>query len=212
MHRHGHGDVVVLRYITSDGRIEIVWPCRVVQDTESVVALFIAAGTTYKADPKRTAAQKRADARSPVPSHENVWRNDALRLMFPGASHSVLLFWDGRGPERRFLRYFVNLEDPFRRTPAGFDTRDHTLDIVVTPELECAWRDEDEFESHVELGLYTPELAAAARAEGERVIEAVALRTHPCLQGWSRWSPDPQWTLPTIPQNWDTPAVNHTAD
>jgi hypothetical protein len=198
------GDVVVLRYITTDGRIEIAWPCRIVEDSSERLALFVAAGSTYKADPKRTAAQKLAGDRPSLPSHEPVWRHDMLRLMFPGAAHSVWLFWDGAGASRRLLRYFVNLEAPFRRTRIGFDTQDHTLDIVVTPELECRWRDEEEFEQHVELGLYTRELAAAARAEGERVLEAIASRAHPCLQGWSDWSPDPRWTVPSLPPRWET--------
>jgi predicted RNA-binding protein associated with RNAse of E/G family len=198
------GEVVVLRYITTDGRIEIAWPCRVVDESDDVVALFIAAGTTYQAEAKRSAAQKLAAERRAFPSREDVWRNDALRLMFPGARHSVSLFWEGRGPERRLLRYFVNLEEPFRRTSIGFDTRDHTLDVVVTPELECAWRDEAELANHVELGFYTSELAAAARAEGERVFDAIASRTHLCLQGWARWSPDPEWSIPTLPPEWST--------
>jgi hypothetical protein len=46
------GEVVVLRYITTDQRIEMAWPCRVIQDTDELLALFIAAGSKYKAGPK----------------------------------------------------------------------------------------------------------------------------------------------------------------
>ncbi len=198
------GEVVALRYITTDRRIEMVWPCRVVQDTDELLALFIAAGSTCKAGPKRTAAQKLADPRRSTPADECVWRNDTLRLMFPGARHSVWLFWDTTGITRRFLRYFVNLEEPFRRTAAGFDTQDHTLDVVVAPELQWSWRDEAELESHTALGFYTPELAAEVRAEGQRAIDAIAAGTHPCLRGWAGWRPDPEWTVPTIPSNWST--------
>jgi len=195
---------VVLRYITTDQRIDFAWPCRIVEDSEDLLALFIAAGSQCKADPKQTAAQKLAGGKTLRPTHEVVWRHDTLRLMFPGASHSVWLFWDGVEASRRLLRYFVNLEEPFRRTAIGFDTQDHTLDIVVTPELECRWRDEEEFDSHVALGLYPPELAAAARSEGQRVIDAIARREHPCLRGWAQWSPEPEWTPPTLPETWPT--------
>jgi len=182
----------------------MAWPCRVVEDRDDVLALFIARGTLCKAGPKRTAAQKITDQRRPVPPDEHLWRHDTLRLMFPEACHSVWLFWDGDGPSRRLLRYFVNLEEPFRRTAVGVDTQDHTLDIVVTPELQCRWRDEDEFENHVTAAFYTPELAAAARAEGERVIEALARGTHPCLRGWADWLPDDAWAAPTMPAAWAT--------
>jgi len=192
----------VLRYLTMDGRIDVAWPCRVVEDRDDLVALFVPAGAIYRADPKQLAAQKLAAEKRPAPVTDVPWRHDMLRLMFPGASHSVWLFWEGAGDARRLLRYFVNLEDPFRRTPIGFDTRDHTLDIVVTSELTCSWRDEQDFEDHVALGLYPPELAAAARAEGERVIDAIARRTHPCLNGWADWRPDPSWPVPTLPDVW----------
>lgn len=198
------GEVVALRYVTTDERIEMAWPCRVIQDTNELLALFIAAGSKYKAGPKRTAAQKLAGPRQPTPPDEYVWRNDTLRLMFPGARHSVSLFWNTTSTMRRFLRYFVNLEEPFRRTAAGFDTQDHTLDVVVTPELHWSWRDEAEFESHTAFGFYTPELATEVRAEGQRTIDAIAAGNHPCLRGWTEWHPDSTWTVPAIPQNWST--------
>jgi len=202
--RRAVGDVVALRYITTDRRIEIAWPCRVVEDSSDLLALFVAAGSLYKAGPKRTAAQKRTDPRPPLPPDEYVWRHDMLRLMFPGACHSVWLFWETDHAARRLLRYFVNLEEPFRRTSLGFDTQDHTLDIVVTPGLECRWRDEEDFENHVALGFYTPALAAAARDEGQQVIEAFARKTHPCLQGWAHWTPHPEWLVPAMPPAWAT--------
>jgi hypothetical protein len=198
------GDVVALRYITTDRRVEMAWPCRVVRDADDVVALFIAAGSRYKAGPKRTAAEKRADPKRALPPHEYTWRNDTLRLMFAGACHSVSLFWETSGATRRLLRYFVNLEEPFRRTPIGFDTQDHTLDVVVTPDLAPSWRDEAELESHVAVGFFTRDLAAAARAEGQRVIDAIARGDHPCLRGWAEWAPEPGWTVPAIPPAWDT--------
>ena len=203
MHRHT-GQVVALRYITTDRRIEMAWPCRVVQDTDELLALFIAAGSTYKAGPKRTAAQKFAGPRQPGPPDEYVWRNDTLRLMFPGARHSVSLFWDTPGAPRRFLRYFVNLEEPFRRTAAGFDTQDHTLDVVVTPDLAWSRRDEAELESHTAFRFYTPELAADVRAESQRVVDAIVAGAHPCLRGWTEWRPDPRWSVPSIPENRST--------
>ncbi len=202
-------DVVALRYITTDRRVEMAWPCRVVLDTDELLALFIAAGSIYRAGPKRTAAQKLVDPKHPYPSEERIWRNDTLRLLFPGEHHSVALFWEGSGSRRRFLRYFVNLEEPFRRTAVGFDTQDHTLDVVVTPKLECTWRDEAEFDDHVRLGFFTPPLATTVRAEAQRAVDAIRAGTHPCFRGWELWSPELRWSTPTLPASWaTTPATS----
>ena len=130
------GEVVALRYVTTDGRIEMCWPCSAVADNERILALFIAAGSPYKADPKRTAAEKASTDQAMTPQGESIWRYDTLRLMFPGQSLSVLLFWEGTGNQRKFSRYFVNLEEPYRRTSVGIDTRDYTLDIDFTPDLD----------------------------------------------------------------------------
>ena len=202
--RHRFGDVVVLRYVTSGGRIEMCWPCRVAADRDDVVALFIAAGSPYKAGPKRSAAEKRRQPRTGLPPDEYVWRNDTLRLLTPGRSHSVSLSWQREGDTRRLLKYFVNLEEPFRRTAIGFDTQDHTLDIEFSPELVWRWRDEQELANHVAEGFYTAELARAARAEGEQVIDAIGRREHECLRGWATWSPPPEWRIPPFVAGWDT--------
>jgi hypothetical protein len=198
------GDAVVLRYITSGGRIEMCWPCRVVEDRADLVALFIAAGSPYKAGPKKPAVEKRRQPRNELPPDEYVWRNDTLRLMLPGRAHSVSLFWGLEGSKRRLQKYFVNMEEPFRRTAVGFDTQDHTLDIEIAPDLSWHWRDESELASHVAERFYTAELATAARVEGERVIAAIQRRDHECLRGWQAWAPPSEWQLPAIVEGWDT--------
>lgn len=214
--QRGYGDVVVLRYITTDGRIEMCWPCRVVEDRDDLLALFIAAGSPYKAGPKKTAAEKRRQPRTPLPPDEYVWRNDTVRLMFPGRSHSVSISWSTArerinksipsptAEPRRLLKYFVNMEEPFRRTAVGFDTQDHTLDIEVTPELAWRWRDVQELANHVTEGFYTAELARAAQSEGEAVIEALERRNHECLRAWPDWGPPPEWQVPPFVYGWDT--------
>jgi hypothetical protein len=203
------GESVALRYVLTDGRIEMCWPCRVVEDSDTLVALFIAARSRYKAGPKRTAAQKRASPSPPLPPDEYVWRQDTLRLMLPGRQHSVWLFWEngenGENGEhgRRLNKCFVNMEEPYRRTPIGFDTQDHTLDIVVNPDLTWNWRDEAELQNHVTEGFFTPELAESIRAEGVRAIDEIRAGTHPCQLGWHCWMPA-AGDLPEIPSGWDT--------
>ena len=124
--------------------------------------------------------------------------------MFPGRCHSVSLFWSNDGGARRLHQYFVNLEEPFRRTTVGFDTQDHTLDVEVTPALEWRWRDEDELANHVAHNFYTPALAAAARAEGEQVLESLLRGEHVCTRGWHKWRPAADWRVPDFVGGWDT--------
>jgi predicted RNA-binding protein associated with RNAse of E/G family len=132
-----------------------------------------------------------------------VWHtNRALFLYRPGNAHSVGVFW--READGAFQFWYVNLEAPWRRTPLGFDTLDHTLDVVLAPDLRSwAWKDEDEFAWCQEVGIITPPQAAAIRAEGERAIAAAAHRASPYCDGWERWEPDPVWApLTEMPANW----------
>ena len=196
------GRTVDLRYVLTDGRIEMCWPCRVIQDSDDLVALFIAAGTKYKANPKRTAAEKRRAPSPRIPTGELVWRTDTLRLMLPGRAHSVSLFWTEGADCRRLLRFFINMEEPFRRTPLGFDTQDHTLDIVVQPDLSWAWRDEEELANHVKEGFFTKSLAEAVRDEGLKVVEEFRCGAHPCLTDWPEWAPESDWEIPVVSERW----------
>jgi len=195
--------VVALRYVTTDGRIEMCWPCRVVEDSADLLALFIAAGSPYKAGPKLSAREKRASNGGFLPPDEYVWRNDTLRLMLPGRVHSVSVFFTENAGLRRLSKYFVNMEEPFRRTEVGFDTQDHTLDIEVQPDLTWKWRDEIELAHHVEEGFYTPELAESALQEGRDAIAAILRREHVCMRGWEGWTPDPAWNVPSFVTGWD---------
>jgi hypothetical protein len=119
----------------------------------------------------------------------------ALRLRRPGPTHSILLFFDGDG---EFEHWYVNLEGPLLRSAVGFDLEDHFLDLLVEPDGSYRWLDEDELAAAVAAGLLTAEDAAAARAEGERV-----LAEWPFPTGWEEWRPDPRWKPPRLPAGWD---------
>ena len=131
------------------------------------------------------------------------WWNDTLRLVQPGVAHSVLLFWSES--ESTFEGWYVNLEEPMRRTATGFDYMDQILDIVVSPDLsEWRWKDEDELQQALDAGIVSEETALRIRAEGERVIETMARRDPPFNGDWERWRPDPVWPVPELPAAWDS--------
>lgn len=105
--------------------------------------------------------------------------------------------------EDEFAGWYVNLEDPWRRSPFGFDSTDHLLDIRIGPDRTWRWKDEDHLAEAVEIGLFTAECARAIRAEGERAIARIQAWTIPFDEGWENWRPDPEWALPSIPEGWD---------
>jgi len=75
--------------------------------------------------------------------------------------------------------------------------------VVIDPDLSWRWKDEEELEEAVRLGLLTRQAADGIRAEGERVIARLEARNPPFCDGWERWRPDPAWPIPQLPVGWD---------
>jgi hypothetical protein len=115
-----------------------------------------------------------------------------------GASYSLGVHWEHA--TNRFLGWYVNLQEPLRETPFGFDTMDQTLDVWVEPNRMWEWKDWDELAEIEHLGVFSLAEAEAIRARGRRVIDSLdtLLPT-----GWEGWTPDPTWLLPTLPEGWD---------
>ena len=121
-------------------------------------------------------------------------------LARPGRWSSIWGFWgEDSGPPKA---WYVNLEEPMRRSRAGFDTRDLQLDIVVMPDLTWTWKDEREFDEMRDLGLITDEEANLVRDEGESVIAEIGRGDTWWLE-WKDWVPDASWPLPTLSDGWD---------
>lgn len=186
------GNDIVLRYITRDGRPGMTWAGRLVQDRAELVALYLPKETPHKRWMADASGRELAD------SH---WFANTLRLMFPGRAHSVWLTWR---PDGDFVGFYVNLEEPFRRTPIGFDTNDHTLDIVVTPDLNWSWKDEELLADQGREGNYSTGLIEEIRREAASVITAIESHGSPFNDGWEKWKPDPAWPTPRLVGTWNT--------
>jgi len=198
------GDTLVLRYLTRDGKPGMSWPSVLVEDREDVLALFIPEGATYKQWRVSRREDGTPDPAAPRRLVDGAWRRDTLRLMFPGRHHSVWLSWDRTPEGRQFHGYYVNMEEPYRRTSVGVDTNDHALDVVVAPDLSWTWKDEDELERRALNGIYYPDFAARIRAEGEQAIAALERRLPPFTGEWVEWAPPEDWAIPELPTGWDT--------
>jgi hypothetical protein len=188
-----------------DGVVDVATPCRVVRDEADLVALYLCPGTLSR---RRTGQRGGPGGRQMLPDgwageyETSAWHTHrALVLHRPGSAHSVGLFW--RDADGALAYWYVNLENPWRRSSVGFDTWDHVLDVVAAPDLSrWEWKDEDEFAWWREVGMITPAEADAIRAEGHRAIVAIERRLSPYCDGWERWTPDPLWTPLDVPANW----------
>jgi predicted RNA-binding protein associated with RNAse of E/G family len=95
--------------------------------------------------------------------HPHVWRyHYVLSLTRRGDAHSLWLLWE---EDWAFRCWYVQLWKPIVETATGIETMDHALDIVVDPDGAWRWWDEDDFDEAQKLGVFTPEQAAAVRAE-----------------------------------------------
>jgi Protein of unknown function (DUF402) len=176
------GDAILIRHVWH-GRVLIALAVTVVEHTSDVLATWIAPGAPYK----RPSPRRRQLEWELV---DRPWEAPGiLQLMRPGAAHSLALFPG---------RWYVNLQEPLRPTPLGFDTCDQLLDLWREQDGTWRWKDEDELEDAVARGLYTVDEAAAIRAEAERVVAA-----DPFPTGWEGWEPDPAWAIPSLPAGWD---------
>jgi uncharacterized protein len=169
------------------GRVWRAQACRVVEETDELLALWIPRGSPYRVPA--------GGLRIPGDDWElepGATTRDQLCVARLGRGHSIYLFWEA-GWE--LSHWYVNFEQPLRRTPLGVDTFDEKLDLIVRPDGTYRWKDEDELEQAAVAGLLDAE---AVRAEASRVLEEWPFPT-----GWEDWRPDPSWPAPQLPHGWD---------
>jgi hypothetical protein len=169
------------------GRVWRAQACRVVAETDELLALWIPAGSPAKVPA--------GGLRIPGDAWEledTAPARDQLCVARRGRAHSIYLFWhDGWA----LSHWYVNFERPLARTPLGVDTFDEKLDLIVRPDGSYRWKDEDELEAAAAVGLLD---ADAVRAEAARVLEEWPFPT-----GWEDWRPQPGWAVPRLPEGWD---------
>lgn len=118
-----------------------------------------------------------------------------LRVTRASEPYSIFLFSHDDGS---FRGWYVNLEQPQRRTRLGFDYEDELLDIWVELGSEPTLLDEDELEEAVRRGFVSPARADEIRTKADRLLEQP-----PWPTGWEEWRHEPGWQLPTLPPGWE---------
>ena len=202
--RHSTGEIIVLREIWN-GKIWTARPMIVVQDTPELLALHIPPRTKWKQcrslEGKRVTAKERKT---------NTWKlYDAmwdglvgyLKLAIPGETYSVIVFWDDTYERLRY--WYINLENPVYRTAKGFEYMDQILDVIVMPNLkDWHWKDEDELQEAMALGLISLEQSKALYVKGEQVRDLI-MSGKSIFNKWEKWRPNPNWETPVLPEGWD---------
>lgn len=200
LNRWTFGDVIVLRGIWKG---ELWWACPayIVRDTDECVAVYWPAGTPVKRWVRRPTVE---DLLNPqVQLIDAKWvETDVLSLVEPGTAHSVDIMWEAGQRIQRC--WYVHLQEPYRRTRIGFDTMDQILDIVISPDLSrWRWKDEEEFAKAEKIGVHSHAEAQAILTEGQRVIGMLNIRASPFCDGWEKWLPPNEWSIPTFPDGWE---------
>jgi Protein of unknown function (DUF402) len=212
------GQVVIRREVLNDGRPWLEVPVIVVRDTAELLATFIAEGAPFRFPPGSWPAPH---GRHPWHGKEHWHGHGVLMLQRPGEAHAIWLFW--RGPRRTFAGWYVNIQEPFRRTgvgydPAGsdtqgydtqgcdtqrydtqgYDTQDLELDIWIPLDRAWEWKDEELLARRVEEGRFTAEQVVEIRAEGARIAAELDAGRRWWDESWAGWQPDPAWPTPSF--------------
>jgi hypothetical protein len=194
------GDPIVLRELWDD-RVFEARPMIVVQDDPEQLMLYLPPGVRCGVPVDGSGHALRLPDRP--------WRYELrprgmdpnLSFAWPGVPYAVILLTVPDPPRRV---WYVNLERPVARTPIGFDTVDHALDVLIELDGSAwSWKDEDELGEAVRDGLFTPEEAADFRAWGERARDRILAGDAPFDRDWTGWRPDPAWPTPELPPGWD---------
>ena len=140
------------------------WRCRVivVADEPELLATYLPPGAQF-------AFPAGDHGLGPHPWHgRGGWKgHGVLMLQRPGERYAVWHFWDGA--ERAFAGWYVNLQEPFHRTPIGYDTYDLELDIWMPAAGGWSFKDDELLDVRVQEGRFTAAEAAEIRALGATI-------------------------------------------
>jgi hypothetical protein len=174
-------------------------PCFVVDDTAELLV-------TYIPEEMPLAFPPSADGRLHPWAARRVWEgHGVLILRRPGEAYSVMHFWDG--PHRRFAGWYLNLEEPFRRTSIGIDTKDLSLDIWIPVDSEWRFKDEEQLEEHIEDGLFSAVQVDAIRRLGDEIGAMLNRGERWWDDRWTTFEPERGWRAPAFPPGWESAEV-----
>ena len=141
-----------------------------------------------------------ADGRHPWHGRSRWEGHGALMVHHAGDPFAVWHFWTG--PTREFHCWYINLQAPFVRTRAGFDTQDFELDLVVFPDGSWIFKDSEVLDQRVIEGRFTHEHVEWIRALGDRLGAELEAGRRWWDPAWALWAPSETWCGSQLPANW----------
>jgi hypothetical protein len=182
---------------------KVYWafPTLVVQDSQDLIVLYMPAGVLGK-DTEHKPTTKELLSIDEIKITDYQWqRTDVLMVIAPDDSFSTYIMRDTVTKE--IDCWYVNLQEPIRRTFIGFDTMDNMLDVVISPDMSTwRWKDDDEFIAAQNIGFYSPGKAREIWAEGERAVQLITKERRDLYKKWEMWQANPEWELPILSPDW----------
>jgi protein associated with RNAse G/E len=200
------GEIIAWRGIYRK-RIWHVQPTILVKDTPEEIDLTLLPGTECIAPEGyslgKNSYQRRWDFKEKDwQSEKYSWRtNRLLLLMEPEKYYSTILFWNHESNE--FLCYYINFQLPFQRNQFAVDTLDLDLDLIIHPDFSYEWNDREDYQKAIESDIIFPEWIEGIEVAKQDVFEKLQKRQYPFDGAWLNWMPDPGWSPPHLPENWD---------
>lgn len=174
------GDVVVRREVRNDGWAWMEVPVVVVRDDADLLVTYIPEGAPFTFPP---------GPETHPWSDRRAWQgHGVLMLQRPRDSYAVWVFW--HGPERAFHGWYLNLQEPFRRTRGGYDTQDLELDIWIPAGGTWQLKDDELLDVRVQEGRFTQDQARATRRQAARITAELDAGRRWWDERWSRWRPE----------------------
>jgi predicted RNA-binding protein associated with RNAse of E/G family len=187
------GDTIVLEEVWRD-RLWAVRPLTVVSDTDGELVLWCPKGTVRQVPwplvdlPTRLERVVHCLNTGEWELVDSVWDVSTLWVIREGDWHAT---WVSFLEDGSHWGWYVNLQEPYVRTPRGISAMDQMLDVVVDPDRTWRWKDEDELDAAVALGLFDEDRVALLRAEALSVVADMEAERAPFCDPWISWVPPP---------------------
>lgn len=127
--------------------------------------------------------------------------NRLLMLLEPEKYYSTIYFWNGDSNE--FLCYYINFQLPFQRSHCGIDTLDLDLDLIIHLDFSYEWKDIEDYQKAIDQEIILPEWTREINLAKKEILDKLEKRQYPYDGSWLNWTPDPAWSPPKLPENWD---------
>jgi Protein of unknown function (DUF402) len=166
------------------GSPHLIYPVRVVEDAGDRLTVFLASGTPISSP---RGSWPWSDEGHPWAARGRWEGHGVLQMLSAVEPFSTWVFWEGE--ERSLDCWYINLQEPFRRTRDGIDSQDLELDFVVAPDGSWWKKDDDLLDVWVKNGRWSADQVAGIREVGARVETELRAGQRWWDERWASWEP-----------------------